>query len=177
MHQLARLVGLSAVLALSTGAVQAQRRAATPAAARAAAARANQVNITISLTVDGKSYRATGIGECTHAPVASIYSVMASMWSVQYNSNSSTPKNLSLTMWRLTRGSAPPQLTIAVNTGSNSHHISTVKGGEIAGSGTVTMQAKGAGGRFEISGKTAKGAAVRGTIECERFTPAMAEGG
>ena len=178
MLQLARLAGLVALVLPILGEVaHAQRRAATPGAARAAAARADQVKITIALVVDGKNYRATGLGECTHAPVASIYRVMAAMWSVQYNSNGSTPRNLSLTMWRPISGEAPPQLTVAVNTGSASHHISTVKGGKIAGAGTVTMQPKGTGGRFDISGKSADGKAIRGTIECARFTAAMAEGG
>lgn len=181
MPQLAKLATLTSLCALVFGlsfdAAHAQRRADTPGAARPAAARANQVNITIALTVDGKSYRATGLGECTHAPVASIYKVMAAKWSVQYNSNGSTPKNLSLTMWRPISGKALPQLSISVNTGSASHHVSTVKGGKLAGGGTITMQPKGAGGRFDISGKSADGKAIRGTIECDRFTPAMAEGG
>ncbi|MFN2398482.1 MAG: hypothetical protein ABR543_07545 [Gemmatimonadaceae bacterium] len=175
---IARLAGFSAmVVALPAGAAHAQRRAATPTDARAAVARANQVPITIALNVGGKSYRAKGLGECKHAPEAYIYSVAAAMWSVQYNSSNTTPRNLSLTMWRPASGDAPPQLTIAVNTGSMSHHISTVKGGKIAGAGTVTMQPKNTGGRFEISGKSANGTAIRGTIDCGRFTPAIAEGG
>lgn len=164
MH-FARLAGLSTlVFVLPVGAAHAQRRA-------------DQVPITIALTVGGKSYRATGLGECKHAPQASIYNVAAAMWSVQYSSNNSTPRNLSLTMWRPMRGDAPPQLTLAVNTGAASQSISTVKGGRIAGGGSVTMQPKGTGGRFEISGKSANGTALRGTIDCARFTRAKAEGG
>ena len=175
MH-FARLAGLcTLIFSFQVCVAHAQGRATTAAAARAAAARADQVQITIALTVGGKGYRATGLGECKHAPEAYIYSVAAAMWSVQYNSNSSTPRNLSLTMWRPTKGNAS-QLTLAVNTGS-SHHISTVKGGKIAGGATVTMQPKGTGGRFEINGKSANGTAIRGTIDCARFTPLMAEGG
>ena len=44
--------------------------------------------VTISLAVGGKSYQASGQGECHYAPIASYRDMRAAMWSVEYSSES-----------------------------------------------------------------------------------------
>jgi hypothetical protein len=52
-----------------------------------------------------------------------------------------------------------------------------VKGGEVVGSGRVTVQRSGAGARFEVDGEDEDGTRIRATVECQRVTEAVAEGG
>ena len=125
--------------------------------------------VTVALTIGGKAYTAKGSGECTFAPVASIYGVRAQQWSVEYSAGGAGLRNVGLTVWRPAAGGAD-QMNFYASVGSKSYRIDTVKGSKPAGSGTVTLQQKGAGGRFEITGKDAGGAAVRGTVECARFS-------
>ena len=39
-----------------------------------------EVPLEVSLNVAGRQYAAKGLGSCTHAPKASIYNVIAEMW-------------------------------------------------------------------------------------------------
>jgi hypothetical protein len=41
----------------------------------------------------------------------------------------------------------------------------------------VSFIPRGPGGRFEIDGTTADGVAIKGSIDCERITALVAEGG
>jgi hypothetical protein len=132
--------------------------------------------ITISLTVAGKAYKASGQGECHYAPMASFYDMRAKMWSVQYNTEEKTGlTGLSLTSWRPMAGGAD-QMSLTVQLGSDAHRIDTVKKSQNVGSGTLTLTPKEQGGTFEINGKDDKGATIKGTVECTTFSspPAVA---
>lgn len=130
--------------------------------------------IDVSLKVGGQAYDSREPGQCSHAPTASIYSVVSEMWSVQ---QSSEGRSLALTLWRPKDGSGD-MVTLSVNSGSASHEINTVRGGgATSGSGKVTFEKSGAGGVFTIAGKTKDGAALSGTIKCDAFAPHIAEGG
>jgi hypothetical protein len=141
--------------------------AATRPEPRAGRAPQASTPITVALTVGGKAYNAKGKGECTFAPVASIYGVRAQQWGVRLSGGGEL-SSVGLTVWRPSAGGGD-QLNLYVSVGSKSHRIDTVKGSQKVGSGTVTVQPKGMGGRFTIDGKDAAGAAIRGTIECGRF--------
>ena len=132
--------------------------------------------ITISITVAGKEYKASGQGQCHYAPVASFYDMRAKMWSVEYSAEGKSGlSNLTLTAWRPLAGGAD-QMSLALHIGSADHHIDTVKKSQNVGSGTLTLTPKGQGGTFEINGKDEKGAPIKGTIECTTFSspPAVA---
>ncbi len=160
--------------ATDPGASTEAQTAAGAAARRASVAPAGDVPVDISATVGGKSYQAEGKADCTHTENASIYNVPAKMWSVQYNGGSGI-EHLNLTVWRTAE--PPDQLSFAVQTGSADHRIDTVKGRQVVGRGTVTVQPTGDGGRFEIDGEAADGTKIRATIECQRFTEPMPAGG
>ena len=144
------------------------------AASATAAPPAGNVPVVLSAALGGKSYKADGTADCTYTDDASIYNVPAKMWRVQYNGGSGI-QYLNLTVWRT--GDPPDQLSFAVQSASADYRIATVKGGETVGRGTVTVQQEDNGGRFEIDGEAADGTKIRATIECQRFTEPVAEGG
>ena len=129
--------------------------------------------IQVSLKVGGATYQSSQPGKCTHAPVASIYKSMAEMWTVQQAGGG---QSLSLTLWKPKDGSGD-MVTLAVTSGNVSHHVNTVRGGTMAGSGKVTLEKSGNGGSFNVDAKSGTGAAISGTIKCDAFAPHMAEGG
>jgi hypothetical protein len=134
-----------------------------------------EVPLKIELSTGGERAELTGMGRCTHAKEASIYGVPAALWQIQ-DSDTGEIGHASLTLWRPASGGAD-QFTMSIASGDRDHRISTVKGGEIVGSGTVTMHPTGAGAHFEVVGTDADGRSVRATFQCERFTEHMAEGG
>ena len=111
-------------------------------------------------------------GTCTHADKASIYNVMARMWTVQQQGEGGSTH---LTLWRPADG-REDMFSLSVN-GSRNISVSTVRGGTVSGSGTVKFQSKDKGGIFTIDAKGKAGEPVTGTIECSAFTMAVAEGG
>jgi len=134
-------------------------------------------SVTISVTVAGKEYKASGQGQCHYAPMASFYDMRAKMWSVEYSAEEKTGlSNLTLTAWRPLAGGAD-QMSLALHVGSADHRIDTVKKSQNVGSGTLSLTPKGQGGTFEINGKDEKGVTIKGTVGCTPFTspPAVAE--
>lgn len=136
-----------------------------------------ETSVTIEAKIGGKSYRASGKGECRHAPDASIRDVPASLWMVQYtNPGAGSLKQLTMTLWR-PKDDGPDQLSLSLDTKSGSHRIETGREGKNAGQGSVTVLPSGPGGRLEITGKDAEGKPVRLTIDCSAFSGVEAEGG
>lgn len=130
------------------------------------------VPMEVSLKLAGEVYDAKTVGTCTHAPKASIYGVLSEMWTIRHQDNG---RSVQLTLWKPADGS-PSMFSLSAN-GKKSWTISTVRGGEVSGTGTVTMTPAAKGGTFSIDAKGKAGEAVSGTIKCEAFTPAIAEGG
>jgi hypothetical protein len=65
-------------------------------------------------------------------------------------------------------------------TGGASLQVNTVKAAAappVEGSGTATLATAAKGGTFTIDASTSKGVRITGTITCDAFTPAVAEGG
>lgn len=131
-----------------------------------------QVPVEVNIKSGTGTFTAKGDGSCTHAPKASIYNVLSEMWMARHQDGG---RSVQLTLWKPADGSEP-MFTLSVNTG-RSTSISTVRGGQPSGSGTVTMKPAAKGGTFTIDAKTKEGAAVTGTITCGAFTPHVAEGG
>ena len=129
----------------------------------------SQVPLEVSLKVGSGAYNAKGQGSCTHAPMASIYGVLSQMWSVRQQANG---RSVSLTLWKPSDGSAS-MFSLSVDETT----ISTVRGGQVMGGGTVTLAPAAKGGTFTVNAKAKTGEAITGTIKCDAFTPAIAEGG
>ena len=130
------------------------------------------VPVEISLKVAGQSYDVKGQASCTHAPKASIYNVLSEMWTVRQEQEG---QSVQLTLWKPLDGSAS-MFTLSTG-GKKNTSITTVRGGEVSGSGTVTFAPSGKGGTFTIDARGKANDTVTGTITCQAFTPAMAEGG
>jgi hypothetical protein len=133
---------------------------------------AQGVTVSASLKIGGDSYNSSTSGSCTHAPQASIYDVPSEMWMVRQEADG---RAIQLTFWHPTNGTADMFGFSA--RGKKGLQVSTVRGGPISGSGTVTLQRSGKGGTFTIDARTAAGEVITGTIRCDAFTAAVAEGG
>jgi len=133
--------------------------------------------LTVSARIDGKTYKATGPGSCKHTPAASIYDVPAALWMIEYgNPAGAEIKQLNLTLWRPKNGSSD-QVSLSLKTGSSSHRISSGGRAQPVGRATVKVSPSGAGARFELKGKDAKGTKVELTVSCPAFAGVEAEGG
>jgi len=129
--------------------------------------------IQASLKVGGQTYESSEAGSCTHAPKASIYDVMAELWTVN---QAAGERSLTLMFWKPANGSGE-MFNLSVSDGKGSHNVNTVRGGTTSGSGKVTFEKSGQGGAFTIDAKTKAGAAITGKITCAAFGPHIAEGG
>ncbi|MBA3642307.1 MAG: hypothetical protein M3541_12115 [Acidobacteriota bacterium] len=161
-HSLLPLLSVATV-AIATAstlayAEQANRRATVP--------------VEVSLKAGQGTYAAKGQGTCTHAPQASIYNVRSQQWTVRHEEEG---RSAQLTLWKPTDGSAE-MFTLSVN-GKPNISISTVRGGQLSGSGTVKFDPSGKGGTFPVDAKGKAGEPVSGTLKCDAFTAAFAEGG
>lgn len=152
--------------------------AAAPAAAqrRAPGAQKPTTGVAIALKTAGDAYQFAGQARCTHAPVASIYDIASEQWSVEQSEGN---RSLHLTVWKPKSGSGQ-MFTLSLSSGSGSVNVNTVKApgaSAPAGSGTVTLVPAGSGGTFTVDARDARGSAITGTIRCDAFLPAIAEGG
>ena len=135
-------------------------------------------NVDISLKAGSGTYIAKGQGSCTHAPRASIYGVLSQMWMVRHQEQG---RSFQMTFWKPADGSEP-MFSLSLN-GKPQASVSTVRDRASAGaaqksdSGTASLASSGPGGTFTINAKTANGQAISGTITCNTFGPAVAEGG
>lgn len=130
------------------------------------------VPLAVSLKVGGDAYDTKAQGSCTHAPQASIYGVASKMWMVRHQSDG---RSVQLTFWKPDDGSTA-MFSLAV-TGKHNVTLSTVRGGQVSGSGVVTLVPSGKGGTFTIDAKDKTGQVIAGTLTCGAFTPLIAEGG
>ena len=168
MRQNARLMMcgvMVVVVASGVTAAQISRRPADPEKAGAA--------MQISLRAGGQRYESSAAGQCTHAPMASIYGVVSELWTAQQSDNGNS---VNLSLWQPKDGS-PPMVSLTVTSGKASHRVSTIRGAAIAGSAKTQLAPAGKGGTFTVYAKSAEGADIIGTIKCDAFAPHIAEGG
>ncbi len=130
------------------------------------------VPVEVSLKVGPATYSAKSAGECTHAPRAAIYDVASQQWSARHEEEG---RSVQLTFWKPANGTAE-MFSLSVS-GKSNVSVSTVRGGQTSGSGTVKFQPSGKGGTFTVDAKGKAGEPVVGTFKCDAFTPAIAEGG
>lgn len=156
----------AALLGLASMAVVARP---DPASAQTAA------EMKLTVTVAGRTETLRGRGLCGHEPRAWIYGRAARLWTASYGE--ATASSVSLTYWRPAAAGEADQFSLSVQNGRKLHRIATVRGGQLVGSGSSSFRPTAVGGRFEITGTTADGAALHATIECARFGTIAAEGG
>ena len=136
----------------------------------------DEVGVTISLQVAGQPYHFEGKAKCDHAPIASIYGIVAEKWGIQ---QIDSQRAVMLNLWH-PRSMSGDMFSLSVQTGSKAYIVNTVKSGKessVVGSGKVTFTTSGAGGIFTINATTTDGVPITGTIGCSAFTAAIAEGG
>jgi len=71
-------------------------------------------------------------------------------------------------------------VSLALNIGNKRYSVSTIKvgsNGTVEGSGKITLAREGAGGTFTVDATAANGTKITGTVKCDAFTAAIAEGG
>ncbi len=132
-----------------------------------------KIPIQVSLKIGGEAFASSGPGKCTYAPKASIYNVVSELRSVALSAGG---HSTNLTWWHPIDGAAD-MVNLSVTSDSGSHNVSTVKGGQVMGSGTVKFEKSGSGGIFTVDAKTARSVPITGTIKCDSFAPHIAEGG
>jgi len=130
------------------------------------------VPLEVSLKVGQGTYAAKGQGTCTHARQAAIYNIRSQQWTARHEEDT---RSVQLTLWKPVDGSAE-MFSLLVNDKSDVN-ITTVRGGQVSGSGTVKFEPTGKGGTFTVAAKGKAGEPVTGTFKCEAFTAATAEGG
>lgn len=152
--------------------------AAVPAAQRRVPSGTERPTVTIAVALKSGAgaYQVTGQGTCTYAKTAAIYGVLSQQWRVQHSDDS---RSLALTFWKPKNG-AEQMFTLSTSSGSSTQSVSTVKATgapRSEGSGTVSFESADKGGTFTIDAKDVRGGPITGTIKCDAFTPAIAEGG
>ena len=133
------------------------------------------VPMKVVATVDGKTYRSSGMGECASSAESSIYEVPATQWHAMYDGPDG-PSHLNLTVWRPKAGGGD-MVGLSLMVGETTHSIATVKGGKLAGKGTPGVQPAGAGGTLTVTGTDQHGDEIEVAVECQRFDEVVAEGG
>jgi hypothetical protein len=134
------------------------------------------VPLTAQVTLAGRITSFAGPGECHYTADASIYQVPASQWAARFASDTGAFRSLNLTLWQ-PRGASDVQLALSVTVAGATHSISTVKGGELRGTGRGVIEPGGAGGTLKVDGRDPEGQPVALTVQCSRFTEPVAEGG
>jgi hypothetical protein len=158
--------------------------AAAGEAAGAASAPAQSMSYsrgTVPMTITGKvarhEFQTSGNGECATSAESSIYDVPATQWHATFGGEGrSDLQHLNLTVWR-PRSGAPDMVGLSLRSGETTHRIATVKGGEMAGSGTASVRPEGKGGILTVTGEDDHGHAIEVSVRCERFDEVVAEGG
>ena len=136
----------------------------------------NKVGVTIALQAGAESYQFNGQATCTREPKGYIYGVPAQQWRVEQSEGA---RSVGLTFWRPASGSGD-MFMLHLSSAGKTYATDTVKtkaGGALQGSGEVTFTPAGTGGTFTVNATAANGIKVNGTIKCDAFTAAIAEGG
>lgn len=157
----------------SAAGTNAGQPAAEPARGQSESVSAGTVPMKVDGSVAGHSYQAEGTGQCATSADGSIYDVPASLWHVIFQDESA---HLNLVVWRPKSGGAD-MVNFVLTENLIPHRIATVKGADILGGGTPTVEPAGSGGTLSVKGRDDHGHIVKLTVECARFDQQVAEGG
>ncbi len=135
----------------------------------------DETGVAIALQAGSESYQFTGQGTCTQEPRGYIYGVAAHLRTIE---QSDGRRSVRLTLWSPSKSAAMFSLSMTSN--GKSYETDTVTGkgaGPTTGSGTVAFAQQGNGGTFTVNATAANGTKISGTIRCDSFRTAIAEGG
>ena len=152
----------------TSGVAQVSRR--TPGEANEAGA-----SLSVTATVGGRKFSATGAGRCDRETSASLYDKPATLYLVEY-SGAGELRRLRLTLWQF-KDESPIQLGLALEVEKGSHRVSTLQGAPREGDASATVQQAATGGRIVVLGRDGKRVQIQATIECTAFGGIEAEGG
>ena len=157
----------------SAAAANGGQPAAEPARGQSESVSAGTVPMKVEGTVAGHPWKAEGTGQCATSADGSIYDVPASLWHAIFQDASA---HLNLVVWR-PRSGAGDMVNFVLTENLIPHRIATVKGADIMGGGTPTVEPAGSGGTLSVKGRDDHGHIVEMTVECTRFDEQVAEGG
>jgi hypothetical protein len=159
----AAVVGAAAALALAPAA------GAQPARG---AAGSRAVPVRVALTIAGQPAESRGTGVCYYRPQSTLGGKPARQWTVSYSAvTDGQPVAVVLSLTALTGAGVRPGTFSATLTAHRKLRRLAVGGARPAGRGTVTPAPDGQGWRFTFDATAADGAAVKGTVTCERTSP------
>lgn len=149
-----------------------------PAGGRAApAAEASGSSTRLTLRVGEREYSYGGVGQCVHAPRASLFGRTGRSWTVQVKPPAREGlRSFTVTVWRFD-ADGRQTFTMYTAVGAANYRVSTTDGDPGHGSGTATVTPRGSGGTIELVGRTEDGTPIRASIECTRFAAPYAVGG
>ena len=135
------------------------------------------VRLKVIADLGGTAATYEGMGECHHTADASIYEVPATMWSAHAADEAGALRYLNLTLWQ-PKGTSELQVSLGLAVGATSRDLATVKGAPIKAPATATATSRGRGRVVSGGGHGCRRRTkVRVTVECERWTEPVAEGG
>lgn len=135
----------------------------------------SKVAVTVALKAGAEAYSFTGKATCSRAPIASISSLRAERWTVDQSDGA---RSLTPAVWHPASG--PDLVSLSMSAGGTRHAVNTVKvgtNGTVVGSGTIAFARAGNGGTFTVDATAGDGTKITGTVKCDAFTAAVAEGG
>ena len=173
------IVGLGLVaLATVPGISLAQRN--TPARRGASGVVVPMTDVSITLgkeTITGRVDADCHVDERATAGSTRAYFVARYPWFGQRVAPDKPQWRFDLEIRRGKTSEASDQFVFSFLDGQRSGTIQTVAGAERMGNGTVRVTRQGAGGRFEVEGRTKEGDAIRATIDCSTFQKSEGAGG
>jgi hypothetical protein len=156
----------------------AQRGASARGSAPAAVTPMTDVSITLGTsTVTGRVDANCHVDERATTSNTRAYFVAMYPWFGQRVAPDKPQWRFDLEIRRGTASEASDQFVFSFLDGQRSGTIQTVSGSERMGSGTVRVTRHGTGARFEVTGRTKEGDALRATIDCSAFQKSEGAGG
>jgi hypothetical protein len=157
------------------GGASAPRSSASGGRASAPHAGASTANSSV-LVLDGASYALSSQASCEHSEAASIYDVPAAKWQATLKADGAPVAYLNLTIWQFKKG-GPDQFSLGLQVGGVFHHVSTIKGATLTGSGSASVDRAGETPTLHAKGEDEKGRAFEITLRCANVTQAVEQGG
>ena len=175
-----RSAALLALCVLVATPVSAQRRAVS--ARRGAPAAAVEPTADASITLGAAKYEGRVDANCTRderatAGTARAYYHILYPWFGARPAAGQPQWRFELNVPRPTRPGVYDRFMFYFLDGAKSGTIQNIPGSARMGSGTVQVTPHGAGARFDVSGKSQNGDAIRATIDCVAFPASEGAGG
>jgi hypothetical protein len=168
--------GLLVMTMACGGGGSAPRSSAGGGGASAPHAAASSTANSSAVVLDGSSYPLTADVTCEHSDDASIHDVPAAMWHATLKADGSPVSYVNLTIWQFKQG-GPDQFSLGVQVGGVFHHVSTIKGATLKGSGSASVDRGAEKPTLHAKGEDEKGRAFEIALRCANVTQAVEQGG